>query len=652
MRFINQLVQEQVDTVIESIIAVMSQYKVLTVGYSGGKDSSVLLDITIKAMQIALKRGISTPILIVHTNNTGVENPEIRMYVQDEFCKIKDFSNNQNLDILLSVGLPSLTDHWAVSILSGRKIPTYPDKSTADCSIDYKIKPGSKAIKKHLTKFGLNLSDNLFLLGTRLDESTKRKSNMEARGESHLTIAKNSKTGDSFAPIAMFDDELVWGYLIACSTDKHMRNGTPMRGFSDFEETNRIYADAQEEGCHLFGDGSAPRKGCGARHGCWSCTKVSDNQSLRAMIENDEKYHYMRSTLNVQKFLIATQYNWEYRNPVYRSISKHGFTKVQPDTLHPKVLEKLFLACLTIDRDSAEEANTLGFEEPRIEQILSPERIAYIDAIWSLKGFFKPFHAWDLVKRIYSYEESFYFPDEIDKVEKTKIPKARYLDLRQYYAEMSQTGKDRIWKRSFSVRNSACFLEDGDHYDNQGESLLAPDMILDPDLRILKMLEKSVKLDISHLGEFLEKQINCSSSNKFSLWNVADSDLSFKEEFKYSDRTTGFIAYLQHGILRYPKSQKGWIERTIALTQARALAFGQWDIPTYSEAIEMTLGYLPDEFKEASIEIEVEDIDDDNFSFDFGDLDQINVVNVTPKPKKRLVTQTTSHKAEEQMMLF
>ena len=53
MRFINQLVQEQVDTVIESIIAVMSQYKVLTVGYSGGKDSSVLLDITIKAMQIA-----------------------------------------------------------------------------------------------------------------------------------------------------------------------------------------------------------------------------------------------------------------------------------------------------------------------------------------------------------------------------------------------------------------------------------------------------------------------------------------------------------------------------------------------------------------------------------------------------------------------
>tara|TARA_B100002049_G_scaffold223617_1_gene194345 strand:+ start:39539 stop:41497 length:1959 start_codon:yes stop_codon:yes gene_type:complete len=652
MRFINALVQEQIDTVIESIIALMAHYKVFTVGYSGGKDSSVLLDITIKAMQIASKRGISTPVMLVHTNNTGVENPEIRMYVQDEFNKIRDFSFEQNLDIILSVGLPSLTDHWAVSIMSGRKLPTYPDKSTADCSIDYKIKPGAKTIKKHLAKMGLNLSDNIFLLGTRLDESTKRKKNMEARGESHQTIAKNSKTGDSFAPIAMFDDELVWGYLLTCSTDKHMRDETPMRGYSDFEETNRIYADAQEEGCHLFGDGGAPKKGCGARHGCWSCTKVSDNQSLRAMIEKDEKYQYMRSTLNVQKFLIATQYNWEYRNPVHRSISTHGLTKVQPDTLHPKVLEKLFLACLTIDRDSAEEASVMGFEEPRIEQILSLERIAYIDAIWSLKGFFKPFHAWDLVKRIYSYEESFYFPDDIDKVEKTKIPKTRYLDLRQHYAEMSESGKGRIWKQSFSVRDDSLFLEDGDHYDSQGNDYLAPDLILDPDLRVLKMLEKSVKLDITHLGKFLEKQINCVNNGRFSLWKVADSDLSFKEEFRFSDRTTGFIAYLQHGILQYPKSQKGWIENTVALTRARALAFGQWDIPTYSEAINMTLGSIPEELRNAEPELEVEAINDDNFSFDFGDLDEINVVNVTPKPKKRLVTHTTSHKAEEQMMLF
>ena len=161
MRFINALVQEQIDTVIESIIALMAHYKVFTVGYSGGKDSSVLLDITIKAMQIASKRGISTPVMLVHTNNTGVENPEIRMYVQDEFNKIRDFSFEQNLDIILSVGLPSLTDHWAVSIMSGRKLPTYPDKSTADCSIDYKIKPGAKTIKKHLAKMGLNLSDNI-----------------------------------------------------------------------------------------------------------------------------------------------------------------------------------------------------------------------------------------------------------------------------------------------------------------------------------------------------------------------------------------------------------------------------------------------------------------------------------------------------------
>lgn len=680
MKRINRFLQERLDQAIEVILEVAMQYSLLVVGYSGGKDSSVLLDVTLKALQIAKSRGLEVPKLVVHTNNTGVENPEIRLYVMIEFEKIRAFADAHGLDVELSVGNPTLGDHWAVSLFTGRKLPTYPDKQTADCSMDYKIKPGAKKVKSILKTMGLKLSDALFLLGTRLDESDKRRKNMEARGESHESIAKNKKTGDSFAPIATWMDEEVWSYLIAAGTERVLANGMPMQGFSNFEETNRIYADAQDEGCHLFGDPNQKRGGCGARHGCWSCSKVSNNASLQAMVDKDPKYAYMRPLLNIQKFIVATQYNWEYRNPIGRTLSVEGTLNVQPDTLHPSVIEKLFLACLTVDRDNSLEGMSRYSLETKVEPILTLERIAYIDAIWSLRGFFEPYHAWKLAADVYGFERSFYFDDHTDKVAKTPIPKKRYLDISAYYDSPWANIGERFWNKTFSVRMNSCFLEDGDFYDSTEEnSYCFQDGYQIPtshEERLDMKLSREISIDLTNLGFFLHEKIDHPATKIDSLWDLPfakfekyQNDINdvqaFNEDMtsytpvsRNSDtaygRCQGFKDYLDFGIVKYSKNQKRWIENAVELTLGRKKALGQWDIPTYSECIKHTLPAKPESVEMYIPEEKLENIlEDEQYSlaFDFSELDSINVT-VIDEPVKRVRRASQPSLADRQTSMF
>ena len=643
---INMLVEDSIKEVFERILMVAMTYKVLVLGYSGGKDSSVLLDLTLKALLYMRSKGYELPMLIVQNNNTQVENPEIPEYLSKEYQKIELFAIEHGLNVTINIATPSLTDHWAVSIMTGRKMPTYPDKSTADCSVDYKIKPSAKSIKDLILNKGFSFDQCLYLLGTRLGEGTVRKGNMEARGESHLTIAKNSDTGDSFAPIADWSDDDIWGYIQLVMTEERcLSDGSPLTGFSNLHETWRIYQDANEsDGCHVFGNAPS-KKGCGARHGCWSCAKVEDNASLRAMIQNDERYAYMAPLHAIQQFIVKSQFDWEMRNPLKRTISAQGFLPIQPDTLHPKTIEKLFLACLTVDRDSDAEAWELGLAKPRIEPILTTERIAYIDAIWSLKGFFEPFHAWKLVEEIYSYRRSFYF-DETEKTPKTALPPLRWLDLREHYKLDDTDVESSLWRNLKTLREGCMFLEcetldDLPSYSD-GHSFLNGKP-LDAESVIKEKLNKSISINTDNLSEFLEEAAG---------FRLRGNTLSLIERVKNHEvkksslgRVQGFKSYLDFGILKYTKSQKGWITNTVRLTLARVNAVGSWDIPTYSSLLNKTVAKIPSELPYLYDE-RIRETLEEPLLYDFSELDMENNIFATVKkvrPKLSVSATTDLH---------
>jgi 3'-phosphoadenosine 5'-phosphosulfate sulfotransferase (PAPS reductase)/FAD synthetase len=656
--------EEIINESTEGIISLIPSYKVFVIGFSGGKDSSVLLNQTIFALKEAKNRGIEIPLLVVHSNNTMVENPEVISHVINEFVKVKSKCDELEIEVQLSWAYPSLVDHWVTSILTGRKLPSYPDKSTSDCTVDYKVKPGAKAIKTLVKEHDLLFSDVIILLGTRFDESTSRKANMDKRGESHQSIAKCSKNGDTFAPIATWTTTDIWSYLtLAQSKDRHFSNDKLFEGYSDFSETFRIYADATDgEGCFMLPVGenalAKKSKGCGARHGCWSCTRVNDNRSLRAMIDNDERYTYMRPLLNIQNFLVKNQYDLNGRNPILRSISPEGFIGISPDTLHPKTLEKLLIACLTVDRDSEAEAARLGLDKPKIEPILSLDRLAYIDAIWSLRGFFPAYHAWHLACDVYNYKKEHYFPDIVVGFSKTKIPPKRFLDAREHYTPFEEyPWKEAFWKTTYSVRDETCFLEDGDFYDEHDNDI--PDEFYSEEINYPKSLtqhhdfklEKQIRLNLTNLNGFLEENAGINfASGILKLSCIEKSNSGYKSQDGFG-RTSGFTSYLNYGILKYSKGQKKWIQNAFMLTHARFKALGEFDIPTYEELINRTVAKTPDTAKviintnnQSGAE---EQLTIEGMLFDFSELDTINKKNLSPSKQKRATqtkrSQNTAH---------
>jgi len=85
------------------------------IGFSGGKDSTVLLTLTWLAMRQLQNQGVElTRKVYVVCNDTMVENPVIEEYVLKVLKKINEAAVEQNLPIKVFKTLPELEDSFLV----------------------------------------------------------------------------------------------------------------------------------------------------------------------------------------------------------------------------------------------------------------------------------------------------------------------------------------------------------------------------------------------------------------------------------------------------------------------------------------------------------------------------------------------------------
>jgi len=68
----------------------------ISVAFSGGKDSSVLLDLTLAAAIKAKAQGV-TPYILVTNGDTLVENPEVTQYLIGERKKIENYATKPSI---------------------------------------------------------------------------------------------------------------------------------------------------------------------------------------------------------------------------------------------------------------------------------------------------------------------------------------------------------------------------------------------------------------------------------------------------------------------------------------------------------------------------------------------------------------------------
>ncbi len=144
----------------------------LVVGWSGGKDSTTVLQLVWNAIEL-LPIEKRTKTIYVITNDTLVENPIVAAWVRNSLNKLQEAATKKQMPIKTKLTFPSVEDtFW--SCLIGKGYPA-PRKRFRWCTERMKIKPTDFFIRDIIRDEG----EAILVLGTRKAESITRARNME-----------------------------------------------------------------------------------------------------------------------------------------------------------------------------------------------------------------------------------------------------------------------------------------------------------------------------------------------------------------------------------------------------------------------------------------------------------------------------------------
>lgn len=444
------------------------------VSWSAGKDSSTVLNLLLVAAAKLSAEGVVLPPIVVTHADTLVESPEMTSYARGEMAQVMRFAKLHQLNVTIEVSEPLLTAQWAVRVIGGRALPTFPG-TNRDCSTSFKVLPMKKLRKQVLKKLqgkGTALNEPVVLLGTRYEESSERARNMRERGESDVQVRRgideNGKASDLFlSPIAFWSSDDVWTYL-------SMARGGDILTYSTFEETFRIYADSMGTSCVIVAEDMykslKSSKACGARTGCSVCTAVTADKSMENMLASDTRYEYMRGLNQLRNFLSNTRWDMDRRSWLGRTI-KDGYVRISPDAYSPAMMEELLRYALTLDVLEEAASRKAGLRRPRFE-LIGIQQIFAIDAMWSLQAFHRPFHALKIYQEIKDGGQRFPVPVVQPFARPKELP-ARYLWVGRDWEDgdrMAYTGLRSAIHELASMDSDGCM---GSKVLKDGRSVLA-----------------------------------------------------------------------------------------------------------------------------------------------------------------------------------
>lgn len=426
---------------INKIQSLLLSNQALSVGFSGGKDSTCVLVVFLEAIKRLVESGhTNLPTCYVLNANTRREMPLIASYAEYVLVQLQIYCASNKLPVEVHQVEPDLTGRFTWYCLARGKLPRYAGQSS-DCAVMEKINPQQNLVKRLQQENGIEI---VALVGTRLDESDSRRRSMMKYSMDEATIVKTDN-GKTFAPIADWDIDQVWEFLTGCqSADK------PARIFPtflpDFHEMTELYRAANDGVCGVITGDDGNRANCGSRFGCSYCTMSGDrDKSLESMIETEpEKYGFLLPFVKFRKFLLSIRFDMNRRDFKGRKVSDAGYIKVTPDYFSPATKRELFRYLVTMDAEEIERARRhekLWYEN-KIEhnefnkllcspvfQNITQDDVLAIDFMWSIGRDFREASpaARDFLE-IHDLGHRYHIPD-VPVSERISIPKHRWFNI-------------------------------------------------------------------------------------------------------------------------------------------------------------------------------------------------------------------------------
>lgn len=377
----SQRIEHIVDEIVDQYTYADSSTRPWIIGFSGGKDSTVLLTLVWKALEKI--KSWPTPFqlrrkVFVVCNDTMVENPVITDYVYEVLDKIEKKAREENLPIFVRKTIPKLEDTFWVNVI-GKGYPV-PNNAFRWCTERLKIRPTSNFITEQVADMG----EAIILLGTRLGESAARARSIrkhEIRGQ-RLSKHTTHPNVYVYAPIKELMLEEVW-YII---------NKFPSPWGADNTRLFQIYADASAD------DYECPtvvtdktHSSCGqSRFGCWVCTVVKEDKSMSSLVKRG--YPWLEPLLKLRNELASERNDLnnrlKYRRNGQAAVNEMGSYN---DAYRAKILTKVL-----------ETQNEIQKSKPHVELITNQELIA-IQVVWYRDGYFD-YKVGEIYSRIFGKE--------------------------------------------------------------------------------------------------------------------------------------------------------------------------------------------------------------------------------------------------------
>lgn len=254
------------------LIKSIEQQNTWVLSFSGGKDSTLLLDLTINCIYENRFKNFSDWKLYVISSDTLVENPIVTQIAEDNLKKIQKFSIDNNLPIIVQIVKPEIKDSFWVNLI-GKGYPA-PNQNFRWCTSRLKINP----ISKYLEQF--KYKQIIHLVGVRLNESNSRNTLLQKADDIYFAEHTLNKNWIVFRPIVNVSLHELWAYLL-----KNAKNIFSI----NYALLHEMYGSSNSDVCptNITENKEAIYKKCGnSRWGCWTCTLVKTDKSLYNMGQN------------------------------------------------------------------------------------------------------------------------------------------------------------------------------------------------------------------------------------------------------------------------------------------------------------------------------------------------------------------------------
>lgn len=374
------------------------------IGYSGGKDSSLLVSLVIEVVTRIPEYERNKKIFIV-SSDTGVENPIVQRYMHSSSAKINEFSKKINANIRADVIYPDvMQSYW--SLVIGLGYPTPEPPGFRWCTERLKILPMNRYTNELIEQYG----EVILLLGVRKAESISRMRSISSREIVGKLLTPHSDISKAYVynPLTEIKNERVWEYLLrndgVSSWGVDMKYLFSLYQGEDMGEEQSVIGQIDKDKIPVTGN---------SRFGCWCCTIVKEDKSLQNFIDHGSTE--LIPLRNFRNWLVSIRQNPEFRDnkrrngKVYvKSNGEYGFGPFKL-TARQEILKRL----LQLQKET-------GFD------LISNEELKTIDTLWDLEGDLSRRKLVEIYYEVYGeklawdeYKEPLYSNDIIEAIKNT-----------------------------------------------------------------------------------------------------------------------------------------------------------------------------------------------------------------------------------------